>query len=68
MYPDIHPEQVVDVAKRYVRITGTHQGFVEFDFAIGDPEITVELILPTAAFDEFCRMNNVVQLDTGETT
>jgi len=29
MYPDIQPGPDVDVARRYVRITGARQGFVE---------------------------------------
>ena len=33
--------------------------FVEFDFAIGDPSLYVELVLPKAAFDAFCRHNKV---------
>lgn len=39
--------------------------FVEFDFAIGDPRLFVELILPKAAFELFCR-NNKVQMMTEE--
>ena len=37
-------------------------GFVEFDFAIGEPELSVELILPAAAFHEFCRTNRVTHI------
>jgi phenol hydroxylase P0 protein len=66
MQADTQPGPVMDVSKRYVRITGTHRGFVEFDFAIGDPDITVELILPKHAFDEFCRMNHAVRLEPSE--
>jgi phenol hydroxylase P0 protein len=32
---------------------------VEFDFAIGDPELSVDLILPAHAFKEFCATNRV---------
>lgn len=38
-------------------------GFVEFDFSIGDPGLYVELILPTTAFNEFCNSNGVIFLD-----
>lgn len=62
MHPDTHPGPVMDVGKRYVRVTGAHDGFVEFDFSIGDPDITVELILPRPAFEEFCRANKAVHL------
>ncbi|MGJ7917842.1 phenol hydroxylase subunit [Massilia sp. LXY-6] len=64
MQADTPSGAVMDVGKRYVRITGSHQGFVEFDFAIGDPDITVELILPKSAFDEFCLKNKVVRLES----
>ena len=37
-------------------------GFVEFDFAIGEPELSVDLILPAAAFHEFCRVNRVIHI------
>lgn len=47
----------------YVRKRKTRDdGFVEFDFAIGDPEITVDLILPVHAFQEFCATNRVIFL------
>jgi phenol/toluene 2-monooxygenase (NADH) P0/A0 len=37
-------------------------GFVEFDLSIGDPMLSVELILPEAAFETFCRDNRVQRL------
>ena len=46
--------------KRYVRIRDViDDKFVEFDFAIGDPSLYVELVLPRAAFDSFCQHNKV---------
>lgn len=46
--------------KRYVRIRDViDDKFVEFDFAIGDPSLYVELVLPRAAFDAFCQHNQV---------
>jgi phenol hydroxylase P0 protein len=63
MYTDTPVQPPVDVSKRYVRITARRNGFVEFDFAIAHPEITVELILPAAAFSEFCRMNGAILLE-----
>ncbi len=52
------PPADMDTRKRYVRVTG-HRGsqFVEFDFAIGEPELFVEMILTHEAFAEFCRAN-----------
>lgn len=52
---------------RYVRITGTRaDGFIEFDFALGDPTLYVELILPTRAFEEFCAANRVAFLSEAD--
>lgn len=49
---------------KFVRVTSRREdGFVEFDFAIGSPDIFVELILPKAAFKGFCEQNQVVMLE-----
>ena len=37
----------------------------EFDFAIGFPDLSVELVMPKAAFDEFCRRNDVELIGPG---
>ena len=43
-----------DASRRFVRVRNYRpDGFVEFDFAIGDPALSVQLILPRAAFDAF---------------
>ena len=48
---------------RYARIRRVvHDKFIEFDFAIGDQSLYVELVLPKKAFDEFCRHNQVVMM------
>lgn len=44
---------------RYVRIRERGEKFVEFDFAIENPELFVELILSHQAFEEFCSINDV---------
>lgn len=59
--------EVVDATRKFVRVLG-HRGqgpgrFVEFSFAIADPELAVELILPEAAFAQFCRDNEVTLLE-----
>ena len=59
--------EVVDATRKYVRVLG-HRGqppnrFVEFSFAIADPELAVELILPESAFAQFCRDNEVTLLE-----
>lgn len=47
------------VMRKFVRVTGTRLGrYVEFEFIINDEALTVELILPLDAFDEFCRLQN----------
>lgn len=61
--------EVVDATRKFVRVLG-HRGkeggpgrFVEFSFAIGDPELAVELILPESSFAQFCRDNEVTLLE-----
>ncbi|WP_042877599.1 phenol hydroxylase subunit [Cupriavidus necator] len=52
-----------DPGRKFVRVTGLNpRGFVEFEFAVGGPEMFVELTLPTDAFDAFCITQNVVRL------
>ena len=52
-----------DPARCYVRLTHVRpDGFVEFEFAIGDPDLAVELILPVDAYREFCRQHDVVHV------
>ncbi|PKO84175.1 MAG: phenol hydroxylase [Betaproteobacteria bacterium HGW-Betaproteobacteria-11] len=49
---------------KFVRVTLRREdGFVEFDFAIGSPDIFVELMLPEAAFRGFCEQNQVILLE-----
>lgn len=49
--------------KKYVRVTGVRSGrYVEFAFTVDDPDLTVELILPFSAFEEFCALQEVVRL------
>ncbi len=56
--------KVFDTRRKFVRVNELRKdGFVEFDFAIGEPELFVELIMPSAAFDEFCATNKVTFLD-----
>lgn len=51
----------------FVRVTGIRNGtFVEFEFALGDRDLSVELIMPFAAFDEFCRRQGAVLLPTAD--
>ena len=55
---------VFDATRKYVRVCAQRDdGFVEFEFAIGDPALCVELMLPEAAFHEFCLANEVIVLE-----
>lgn len=54
-----------DELTRYIRVRSEPgDRFVEFDFAIGHPELFVELVLPREAFEIFCRHNKVVHMDS----
>jgi len=53
-----------DVTRKYVRVTAQRDnGMVEFEFAVGEPELFVELIMPAPAFHAFCANNDVVFLE-----
>lgn len=52
-----------DALPRFVRVRDvTENNLVEFDFAIGEPDLFVELILPESAFDEFCKTQKVTMM------
>jgi phenol hydroxylase P0 protein len=56
-----------DNKKRYVRITGIRNNkIIEFDFAIGEPEMYVELALPFEAYQKFCANNGVLNMTAEE--
>ncbi len=60
----MEPPLVADTSRRFVRMTERRaDGLVAFEFAIGWPELSVELLLPSAAFAEFCSRNQVQRLD-----
>lgn len=65
--PPIHPTDPMpelDTSKRFVRVIERRtDGLVSFEFSIGWPELAVELMLPSAAFDEFCARNQVIWRD-----
>lgn len=46
-----------DPNRRFVRVMGNRNGFVEFEFAVGEPEICVEMVLTPEAFEQFCATN-----------
>ncbi|VVO94060.1 phenol hydroxylase subunit [Pseudomonas silesiensis] len=58
------PGSTFDQMPRYVRVRSEpDDAFVEFDFAIGHPELFVELVLPHQAFKQFCESNHVQHMD-----
>lgn len=49
-----------DLTRHYVRILGERDGgLVEFEFAVGEPDLVVELIMPRPAFAAFCAIRQV---------
>jgi phenol/toluene 2-monooxygenase (NADH) P0/A0 len=49
-----------DPAQRFVRIVEERaDGFVAFEFAVGEPELFVEMLLGREQFDEFCARQGV---------
>ena len=58
--PEVNPN------KRWVLVQReTENGFVEFEFFVADKDLYVDLVLPAAAFREFCSINRVRFLDPG---
>jgi phenol hydroxylase P0 protein len=56
-----------DVTQRYVRFRHRRDdGFVEFDFSIGDPELSVELVMNPRDYEAFCLANRVIHLSRDE--
>lgn len=57
----------LDTKRRYVRICGERgKGFIEFEFAIGEPEVFAEMILDRQAFEDFCRLHQAEMLPPKE--
>lgn len=46
-------------ARKLVRVTGERNGIVEFEYGLDDLSLAIELMLPPAAFEEFCAANAV---------
>ncbi|NBA93487.1 phenol hydroxylase subunit [Pseudomonas sp. R5(2019)] len=60
-----HPAPTFNQMPRYVRVrSGADNPFIEFDFAIGYPDLFVELVMPPDAFRIFCRVNRVQHMDS----
>lgn len=49
-----------DPTRKFIRVIQRRSdGLVEFEFAVGEPELFVEMLLPQAAFDDFCQQQGV---------
>ncbi|MTJ83329.1 MAG: hypothetical protein F8N37_20265 [Telmatospirillum sp.] len=46
----------------FVRVTGRRRAFVTFELAIGSPDLSVELMMPDAQFEEFRRRYGAIDL------
>ncbi|ENO86238.1 phenol hydroxylase subunit [Thauera linaloolentis] len=56
-------EPAIDINRKFVRLIELRtDGFVEFEFAIGDPGLYAEMLLPAEAYASFCRANGVTVL------
>ncbi|MGF6935604.1 phenol hydroxylase P0 protein [Paraburkholderia sp. UCT70] len=54
------PRPLFDRTRRFIRITAQREdGYVEFNFSVGDPDLAVELIMNQTMFDRFCQVNSV---------
>ena len=57
-------EPAIDLSRKFVRLIERRaDGFVEFEFAIGDPELYAEMLLPSEAYASFCEANDVTFLE-----
>lgn len=45
--------------RKVVRVMGTRNGLIEFEYGVGDLSLALELMLPPAAFEDFCHANAV---------
>lgn len=60
--PDVSatPAAGWDVSRRYIRVVQEHgNGMVEFEFAVGEPGLFVEMVMPRAQFEDFCAQQGV---------
>lgn len=62
--PPLHlSPRLFSTLTKYIRVRSEPDArFVEFDFAIDDPSLFVELIMPKDSFADFCQRNNVVEM------
>lgn len=52
-----------DPERKFVRVIERHaSGLVEFEFAMGEPELCAEMVMPETAFAAFCEAHQVTFL------
>ncbi len=67
--PEAQTKKSFDELIKYIRVRSEDGArFVEFDFAIGDPSLFVELVMPPEAFRHFCELNKVVHMTKEQMT
>lgn len=55
--------QPFDPSRKFIRLVAQRaDGMVEFEFAVGEPELFVEMLLPRPAFEAFCAAQGVQPL------
>lgn len=58
--PELQQPEGFDTRARYIRIVQEHaNGMVEFEFAVGEPHLYVEMVMPRAEFKDFCTLQGV---------
>lgn len=58
------PKEQFDTSLHYVRVTDKRDdGFVEFEFSVGQPEVALEMVLKQQDFEKFCEEQKVTFLD-----
>lgn len=50
----------------FVRIRGKKRRFIEFDFAVDTPDLSVELAMTESDFNDFCERLNVTMMDDSQ--
>ena len=56
-------DKIFDPDRKFVRVIENRpDGLVGFEFAVGEPGLFVELMMPANAFSEFCTVNLVTLL------
>lgn len=54
------PTPAFNPHNKFVRIIDTHaNGLIEFEFAVGEPGLFVEMLMGQAQFEDFCALHGV---------